>query len=211
MMPDFLSRSAAMTDLTLEKTQAAAAFANRLFFRFFQAVNMLHTKGTQALESLGVTTQQWSVLGALSRPHAESGMSVGDLSRYLLGRPKRDERIERATDAEDRRSRKVEVPEQMPHLASGKLQKFKRREMAEALRQYPAERAVGCGATASSLRETLICSKRPDADNTLTCGALAKTTAVSLSPAPQSPSFNTPSGETYEFEFGFSFAARKSS
>lgn len=95
---------------------------NRLFFRFFQAANTLHTKGTQALEEFGVTTQQWSVLGALSRPQAASGMSVGQLSQYLLvsrqnlsgilTRLEREGYVERVTGDEDRRSRKVRLTAQ---------------------------------------------------------------------------------------------------
>ena len=73
-----------MKDLSAEKSLASIEINNRLFFRFFQAANTLHTKGTQALDEFGVTTQQWSVLGALSRPQATGGMSVGELSRYLL-------------------------------------------------------------------------------------------------------------------------------
>ncbi|MDY0273286.1 MAG: helix-turn-helix domain-containing protein, partial [Advenella sp.] len=73
-----------MTTSDQDKEAAIYEINNRLFFRFFQAANTLHTKGTQALEEFGVTTQQWSVLGALSRPKAENGMSVNELSRYLL-------------------------------------------------------------------------------------------------------------------------------
>ena len=108
-----------MKDLTPEKNLTADEINNRLFFRFFQAANTLHTKGTQALEGLGVTTQQWSVLGALSRPQAQQGMSVGDLSKYLLvsrqnltgvlDRLERDGFVERATDEADRRARKVRL------------------------------------------------------------------------------------------------------
>lgn len=108
-----------MKDLTPEKTLAVVEINNRLFFRFFQAANTLHTKGTQALSEFGVTTQQWSVLGALSRPQAAEGMSVGELSRYLLvsrqnlfgilNRLERQGYIERVTGEEDRRSRKVRL------------------------------------------------------------------------------------------------------
>ena len=31
-----------------------------------------------------MTTQQWAVLGALSRPEVPEGMSIGDLARYLM-------------------------------------------------------------------------------------------------------------------------------
>lgn len=108
-----------MKDLSAEKNLAAAEINNRLFFRFFRAANTLHTKGTQALDELGITTQQWSVLGALSRPQAELGMTIGELSRFLLvsrqnltgllSRLERDGYIERSTSEEDRRSRKVKL------------------------------------------------------------------------------------------------------
>lgn len=108
-----------MKDLTTEKSLAADEINNRLFFRFFQAANTLHTKGSQAMESVGVTTQQWSVLGALSRPQAANGMGVSELSRYLLvsrqnlagllNRLERDGLIERAASEEDRRSVKVKL------------------------------------------------------------------------------------------------------
>lgn len=91
--------------------------ANRLFFRLYQCTNMLHKTGTRAVEAEGLTTQQWAVLGALSRPEAEGGMSVGDLARYLMvsrqnlagliSRMERDGRISSAPDGRDRRSRLI--------------------------------------------------------------------------------------------------------
>lgn len=108
-----------MKDLSTEKSLASIEINNRLFFRLFQAANTLHTKGTQALAEFGVTTQQWSVLGALSRPQATGGMSVSDLSRYLLvsrqnlsgllTRLESEGYLERVTGEEDRRSRKVRL------------------------------------------------------------------------------------------------------
>ncbi len=68
---------------------------------------------------MGVTTQQWSVLGALSRPQASTGMSVGELSRYLivtrqnltgiLDRLERDGVVERVQGSEDRRTKSVKL------------------------------------------------------------------------------------------------------
>nr|MBP8309678.1 MarR family transcriptional regulator [Burkholderiaceae bacterium] len=91
--------------------------ANRLFFRLYQCANMLHKTGSRAVEKEGLTTQQWAVLGALSRPKAEGGMSVGDLARYLLvsrqnlsgliGRMERDGHLAIKADGRDRRSRLV--------------------------------------------------------------------------------------------------------
>lgn len=108
-----------MKDLFTETQSAVAEINNRLFFRFFQAANTLHTKGTKALNQFGITTQQWSVLGALSRSQAAQGMTIGELSRYLLvsrqnlagvlGRLERDGYINRLNGAEDRRSRKVKL------------------------------------------------------------------------------------------------------
>jgi DNA-binding MarR family transcriptional regulator len=98
---------------------ARMALANRVFFRLYQCANMLHKTGTKAVEAEGLTTQQWAVLGALSRPEAGAGMSVGDLARYLkvsrqalsglLGRMERDGRLRMAPDGRDRRSRLVSM------------------------------------------------------------------------------------------------------
>ncbi len=59
--------------------------ANRLFFRLYQASNLMHKSGTSAVSSFGTTTQQWAVLGALSRPQAQGrGLSVKELMEYLM-------------------------------------------------------------------------------------------------------------------------------
>lgn len=101
------------------KIQDSSRFdlANRLFFRLYQCANMLHKTGTRAVEAEGLTTQQWAVLGALSRPEAQPGMSVGDLARYLMvsrqnlsgliSRMERDGHVSTQADPRDRRSRLV--------------------------------------------------------------------------------------------------------
>src|SRR5512138_3930650 len=91
--------------------------ANRLFFRLYQCANMLHKTGTRAVEAEGLTTQQWAVLGALSREQAGGGMSVGDLAKYLMvsrqnlsgliSRMERDGHVAVAPSGQDRRSRVV--------------------------------------------------------------------------------------------------------
>ncbi len=106
-----------MKKIDQQSIAARIALANRLFFRLYQSANMLHKTGTRAVEGLGLTTQQWAVLGALSRPEAESGMSVGDLARYLLvsrqslsgliSRMERDGHLSSAADGRDRRSRRI--------------------------------------------------------------------------------------------------------
>ena len=105
-------------------SSAKFELANRLFFRLYQCANMLHKTGSRAVEDEGLTTQQWAVLGALSRDTARAGMSVGDLARYLMvsrqnlagliGRMERDGHVAIARDEHDRRSRIVTM------TASGK-------------------------------------------------------------------------------------------
>ena len=64
--------------------QTKIELANRLFFRLYQCANMLHKTGSRAVEAEGLTTQQWAVLGALSREKTHGGMSIGDLAKYLM-------------------------------------------------------------------------------------------------------------------------------
>lgn len=100
-------------------TETRTDLANRLFFRLYQCANMLHKTGSRAIEAHGLTTQQWAVLGALSRPQATGGMKLGDLARYLMvsrqnlagvvGRLERDGRLESAADPQDGRSRLVRL------------------------------------------------------------------------------------------------------
>ena len=94
--------------------QSASAIHNRLFFRLFQVGNTLDS---QTRKELGITTVQWAVLGALSRPQAKSGMSFSELAEYLfvsrqnldgvLKRLERDSHVQRVADAADRRARRV--------------------------------------------------------------------------------------------------------
>lgn len=93
--------------------------ANRLFFRLYQCTNMLHKTGSRAVEAEGLTTQQWAVLGALSRPSVVKGMNIAELARYLMlsrqnlagvvGRLERDGHLVSAPDPDDRRSRLVTI------------------------------------------------------------------------------------------------------
>lgn len=104
-------------------TEAARKeLANRLFFKLYQCANLLHKTGTKAVESEGLTTQQWAILGALSRPEVSAGINMGDLARYLmvsrqnlsgvLGRMERDGRIEIMQDTRDRRSRLIRITDE---------------------------------------------------------------------------------------------------
>src|SRR3954452_675670 len=59
--------------------------ANRLFLRLYQASNLMHKTGTKAVSDFGATTQQWAVLGALSRPGVrDQGMTVKELIAFLM-------------------------------------------------------------------------------------------------------------------------------
>jgi DNA-binding MarR family transcriptional regulator len=59
--------------------------ANRMFFRLYQASNLLHKTGTKAVSGFGSTTQQWAVLGALAREGKEDeGLSIKRLMEILM-------------------------------------------------------------------------------------------------------------------------------
>src|SRR5947207_10355013 len=100
--------------------------ANRLFFRLYQCANMLHKTGSRAVEEEGLTTQQWAVLGALSREKTQDGMSIGDLARYLMvsrqnlsgliSRMERDGHVAVAPSGQDRRSRVVTMTASGRHV-----------------------------------------------------------------------------------------------
>lgn len=110
-----------MKPSTSQSHIARMELANRLFFRLYQCANLLHKTGSRAVESEGLTTQQWAVLGALSREEAAQGMGVNELARYLMvsrqnlagviGRMERDGHIRMETDAKDRRARLIKMTE----------------------------------------------------------------------------------------------------
>ncbi len=127
-----------MLDPTESTRIARMELANRLFFRLYQCANLLHKTGSRAVEGEGLTTQQWAVLGALSRPESENGISVGDLARYLMvtrqnltgviSRMERDSHIQVAPDERDRRSRLIRMTPHGRHvwleLAQPKIQAY---------------------------------------------------------------------------------------
>lgn len=106
-----------MTTNDVNESSARFELANRLFFRLYQCTNMLHKTGSRAVAEEGLTTQQWAVLGALSREETPHGVSVGALARYLmvsrqnlaglLNRMERDGHLQLRADERDRRSRLV--------------------------------------------------------------------------------------------------------
>lgn len=120
--------------------------ANRLFFRLYQCANMLHKTGTRAVEEQGLTTQQWAVLGALSRPEGCQGMSVGDLARYLMvsrqnlsgliSRMERDGHVCSAPDGRDRRSRRITMTESGRRVWQDEAQPNIRRYYGQVLADF---------------------------------------------------------------------------
>lgn len=96
--------------------------ANRLFFRLYQSSNLMHKTGSRAVAEYGTTTQQWAVLGALSRPSTvKQGVTVKQLMEFLmvsrqnltavLNRLEASGLIERTRGAEDGRIRRVRLTE----------------------------------------------------------------------------------------------------
>lgn len=106
--------------------------SNRIFFKLYQCANMMHKTGTRAVQDEGITTQQWAVLGALSRQETAEGISMGDLARYLMvsrqnlaglvTRMERDGHVQVISDKRDRRSRLVVLSESGRHVWVDKAQ-----------------------------------------------------------------------------------------
>ena len=105
---------------TQSDARARLDIANRLFFQLYQASNLMHKTGSRAIAAYGTTTQQWAVLGALSRPAALGrGMTVKELVEYLmlsrqnltavLNRIERSGLVERTRIAEDGRIRRIRL------------------------------------------------------------------------------------------------------
>ncbi len=102
------------------KSGVAFDVANRVFFRLYQASNLMHKQGTRYVSQFGTTTQQWAVLGALARPPVRGdGMMVKDLMEFLdvsrqnltiiLDRLEARDWIKRVRDKEDGRSRRIRL------------------------------------------------------------------------------------------------------
>lgn len=120
--------------------------ANRIFFRLYQCANMLHKTGSRAVEEKGLTTQQWAVLGALSRPEARDGMGVGELARYLMvsrqnlsglvGRMERDGHVALGADPVDGRARRIRMTRMGQQVWEQETQALIRRYYGQALADF---------------------------------------------------------------------------
>lgn len=109
----------------------AAELSNRIFFRLYQCANLLHKTGTKALDRYGITTQQWAVVGALSRKSVVNGMTVNELAQFLrvsrqnlsgvINRLEAMGLVERVKDEVDQRSRRIRLSEEGWPLWTDKL------------------------------------------------------------------------------------------
>jgi DNA-binding MarR family transcriptional regulator len=70
--------------IAVRGTRAGADLNNTLLFRISQTTNLMHKTGTNWVDEMGFTTQQWVVLGALSGARGQEGISVGEFSEVLL-------------------------------------------------------------------------------------------------------------------------------
>ncbi|MFZ5652874.1 MAG: MarR family winged helix-turn-helix transcriptional regulator [Pseudomonadota bacterium] len=100
-----------------ETTIASQYTPERLFFRLYQASNISLRRAAQILDEFNLSAQQLSVLGSLSRPGFEAGMTVSELVDYLLvsrqslngvlNRMEAAGYVRRMVNADDQRSRRV--------------------------------------------------------------------------------------------------------
>ena len=100
-----------------ETTISSQYTPEKLFFRLYQAANISLRRAAQILEEFNISAQQLSVLGSLSRPGFEAGMTVSELVDYLLvsrqslngvlNRMEAAGYVRRVVNADDQRSRRV--------------------------------------------------------------------------------------------------------
>ena len=100
-----------------ETTISSQYTPEKLFFRLYQAANISLRRAAQILEEFNMSAQQLSVLGSLSRPGFEAGMTVSELVDYLLvsrqrlngvlNRMEAAGYVRRVVNADDQRSRRV--------------------------------------------------------------------------------------------------------
>ncbi|WP_025900010.1 MarR family winged helix-turn-helix transcriptional regulator [Sneathiella glossodoripedis] len=138
--------------------------SNRLFFRLYQTANTLQKVGAQALESEQITTQQWSILGALSRTSVQKGMTVSELCEYLrlsrqnlTGVLKRlEERglISRTVDDQDQRKRYICLSEK-GHELWGNITPLINKFYDEALRNFSPDDRISFAHYLNKLGESM--------------------------------------------------------
>lgn len=152
--------------------------ANRLFFRLYQASNLLHKTGTRAVSRFGATTQQWAVLGALARPATRGqGSTVKDLIGFLmvsrqnltavLDRLESAGLVERVRCPGDGRMRHVRLTEAGARLW-GEMQATIGAYYQEALAGFSQEECVLLFRLLDRLRDSLAAITGAEADESVT-------------------------------------------
>ena len=148
--------------------------ANRLFFRLYQASNLMHKTGTKAVSRSGATTQQWAVLGALSRPVArDHGLTVKQLLGFLmvsrqnltavLGRLESAGLVERARIAGDGRLRHIRLTP-LGITTWREMQDSIRVYYADALAEFPMQDVVQLFRLLDRLKDSLARIADPESD-----------------------------------------------
>lgn len=162
------------TQITASDAKVRFDVANRLFLRLYQASNLMHKTGTRAVSGFGATTQQWAVLGALSRPAVrEGGMTVKDLIGFLMvSRQNLTAVLDRLTEAglverlrtpgADGRLRHVRLTDAGAEVW-GRMLGSIRRYYEDALRGFTTEECVTLFRLLDRLRDGLCALQEPDA------------------------------------------------
>ena len=89
----------------------------KLFFRLYQASNISLRRVAKILDEFNMSAQQLSILGSLSRPGFQGGMTVSEMVNYLLvsrqslngvlNRMEEAGYVRRLVNPDDQRSRRV--------------------------------------------------------------------------------------------------------
>lgn len=161
------------TQIAPMDSKARFDVANRLFLRLYQTSNLMHKTGTRAVSSYGATTQQWAVLGALSRPAVrEGGMTVKDLIGFLMvSRQNLTAVLDRLAEAglvervrmpgADGRLRHVRLTEAGAEVWARMLGSI-RRYYEDALRGFTTEECITLFRLLDRLRDGLCALQEPD-------------------------------------------------
>ncbi|MGK2915072.1 MAG: MarR family winged helix-turn-helix transcriptional regulator [Porticoccaceae bacterium] len=137
----------------------------KVIFRLYQAANLAHRKAAVVLRQFKLSPQQASILGLLSRPNYEAGMTINQLVNYLMvsrqnlnGVLKRIEKagyIERVVHPDDLRSRQVRLSPlgwQMWQQVEPVIEDFYCKGLQFIPKQEQEERILGLNRLIASLK-----------------------------------------------------------
>jgi DNA-binding MarR family transcriptional regulator len=151
-----------MTDLH----QRRSDISEKVIFRLYQAANLANRKASIALKTFKLSPQQASILGLLSRPGYETGMTINQLVNYLMvsrqnlnGVLKRIEKagyIERSVNPLDQRSRQVRLSREGWRIwkeVEPVIEEFYRRGLQFIPADEQEERILGLNRLIASLKQ----------------------------------------------------------